>query len=70
MQKLIDDLVAPWFLALWTIAPTPAKARRLRKPTVERLLSEHRMLSIGTQKGTPVLPHDRMLPATSRRRSS
>jgi hypothetical protein len=43
MQKLTDELAAPWFLELWTIAPTPAKARALRKPTVERLLREHRI---------------------------
>lgn len=43
MQKLTDDLAAPWFLELWTIAPTPAKARQLRKPTIERLLREHRI---------------------------
>jgi transposase len=43
MQKLTDDLAAPWFLELWTIAPTPAKARQLRKPTVERLLRQHRI---------------------------
>lgn len=43
MQKLADDLAAPWFLELWTVAPTPAKARQLRKPTVERLLREHRI---------------------------
>jgi transposase len=43
MQKLTDDLAEPWFLELWTVAPTPAKARALRKPTVERLLREHRI---------------------------
>ncbi len=43
MQKLTDDLAAPWFLELWTIAPRPAKARQLRKPTVERLLRQHRI---------------------------
>jgi transposase len=43
MQKLTDDLAAPWFLELWAIAPTPAKARQLRKPTVERLLRQHRI---------------------------
>ncbi|MBV8090750.1 MAG: IS110 family transposase, partial [Alphaproteobacteria bacterium] len=41
LQKLTDDLAAPWFLELWTVAPTPAKARQLRKPTVERLLRQH-----------------------------
>ena len=43
MQKLTDDVAAPWFLELWTIAPTPAKARQLRKPAVERLLRHHRI---------------------------
>ena len=43
MQKLTDDVAAPWFLELWTIAPTPAKARQLRKPAVERLLRQHRI---------------------------
>jgi transposase len=43
MRKLTDDLAAPWFLELWIIAPTPAKARQLRKPTVERLLRQHRI---------------------------
>jgi transposase len=43
MQKLTDDLAAPWFLELWTIAPTPAKAHQLRKPTVELILKQHRI---------------------------
>src|SRR5215468_4091437 len=43
MQKLTDDLAAPWFLELWAIASTPAKAVRLRKSTVERLLKQHRI---------------------------
>src|SRR5205823_5647745 len=38
MLKLTKDLAAPWFLELWAIASTPAKAGRLRKSTVERLL--------------------------------
>jgi len=47
MQGLTDDLAAPWFLELWGIAPTPAKVRQLRKPTVERLLREHRIRRVG-----------------------
>jgi transposase len=43
MQKLANDLAASWFLELWTIASTPAKAGRLRKSTVERLLKQHRI---------------------------
>ena len=38
-----DDLTAPWFLALWHQAPTPAKAARLRKTTVEQILASHRI---------------------------
>src|SRR5437764_3528340 len=43
MLKLTNDLAAPWFLELWAIASTPAKAGRLRKSTVERLLKQHRI---------------------------
>lgn len=43
MQKLTEDLAAPWFLELWTMAPTPGKARRLRQSAVERLLKQHRI---------------------------
>jgi len=43
MQKLADDLATAWLLELWSIAPTPAKARQLRTSTVERLLKQHRI---------------------------
>jgi Transposase len=43
MQKLTDDLAAPWFLELWGVAPTPAKAHQLRKTTVEQILKRHRI---------------------------
>lgn len=49
MQKTTDDLAAPWFLELWTIAPTPAKARRLRKSTVEQLLKKHHIRRIDAE---------------------
>ncbi|MGO8917852.1 MAG: IS110 family transposase [Stellaceae bacterium] len=38
-----NDLTAAWFLALWHQAPTPAKAAKLRKTTVEGLLKTHRI---------------------------
>jgi hypothetical protein len=47
--KLTDDLAAPWFLELWTIAPAPAKARQLRKSTVEQLLKQHRIRRIDAE---------------------
>jgi hypothetical protein len=46
MTKLTDDIAASWFLELWTIAPTPAKARQLRKATVGQLLKQHRIRRI------------------------
>ena len=55
MQKLTDDLAAPWFLELWTIASTPAKAVRLRKSTVERLLKQHRIRRIDAETALRIL---------------
>ena len=49
IPKLTDDLAASWFLELWTIAPTPAKARQLRKSTVQQLLKQHRIRRVDTE---------------------
>jgi transposase len=49
IAKLTDDLAAAWFLELWTLAPTPAKARRLRKSTIEQLLKQHRIRRIDAE---------------------
>ena len=49
MTKLADDIAASWFLELWTIAPTPAKARQLRKAAVGRLLKQHRIRRIDAE---------------------
>jgi transposase len=38
-----DDLAAEWLLDLWSQAPTPAKAARLRHSTIERILKAHRI---------------------------
>jgi hypothetical protein len=46
MLELTDDVAATWFLELWTMAPTPIKARHLRKSTVERLLKRYRIRRI------------------------
>jgi len=50
LEKLTDDLAAPWFLELWTLAPTPAKARQLRKSTIEQLLRQHRIRRIDADR--------------------
>src|SRR5271165_4120542 len=44
--KLGDDLAADWFLDLWALAPTPAKAARLRESRVAGLLTAHRIRRI------------------------
>jgi transposase len=43
MLELGGDLAAAWVLELWRQAPTPVKAARLPKRTVERLLRAHRI---------------------------
>lgn len=44
-----DNLTAPWFLALWHQAPTPAKAKKLRRSVVERILAEHRIRRVDAE---------------------
>jgi transposase len=43
LLELTDDVAADWVLDLWTIAPTPAKGKHLRKAAVERLLKRYRI---------------------------
>jgi hypothetical protein len=43
LLELVDDMTAEWLLQLWKLAPTPAKAARLRETTVARLLKQHRI---------------------------
>jgi len=43
LLALADDVTAEWILELWTLAPTPAKAARLREATLARLLKQHRI---------------------------
>src|SRR4051794_12002535 len=45
-----DDVTAEWVLDLWTLAPTPAKAARLREATLARLLQEHRIRRIDAEQ--------------------
>jgi len=41
--QLTEDHGADWFLALWQLAPTPAKAAKLHKETIARHLATHRI---------------------------
>jgi transposase len=43
LLALGDDLTAEWILELWSMAPTPAKAARLREATLACLLRRHRI---------------------------
>ena len=43
MLRLGDDLASDWFLALWQLVPTPAKAVRAREGAIRRLLEAHRI---------------------------
>ena len=49
IAKITDDIAASWFLELWSIAPTPSKARRLHKSTIEQLLKQHRIRRIDAE---------------------
>lgn len=49
MQTLTDDFAEPWFLELWNAAPTPVRARQLRKSRVEQLLKRHRIRRIDAE---------------------
>jgi transposase len=49
MLSLANDLAATWFLDLWEIAPTPAKATRLRKLAVECLLKRYRIRRVDAE---------------------
>src|SRR5215218_1901833 len=43
LLALADDPTAEWILELWRMAPTPAKAARLREATLAGLLRRHRI---------------------------
>jgi transposase len=46
LLALADDLTAEWILELWSMAPSPAKAARLREATLASLLRRHRIRRI------------------------
>ena len=44
--ELSDDLAADWFLDLWELVPTPARAARVSEKAVARILKDHRIRRI------------------------
>jgi transposase len=59
--KLSDDLGAAWFLAFWQQAPTPAKASKLRRGTIAKLLKAHRVRRIDAA-GVEAILREKPLP--------
>ncbi|HEX4171897.1 MAG TPA: hypothetical protein VHY82_05405, partial [Acetobacteraceae bacterium] len=49
MLELTDDVTAGWLLELWDKAPTPEKAKYLRRSSIERLLKQHRIRRIDSE---------------------
>src|SRR5271156_214988 len=43
MLELTNDVAADWFLQLWAMVPTPAKAKRIRGSTIAQLLKRYRI---------------------------
>jgi transposase len=50
LLEVSDDVTAEWVLDLWTLAPTPAKAARLREATLARLLQRHRIRRVDAER--------------------
>jgi transposase len=55
LLAVIDDVTAEWVLDLWTLAPTPTKAARLREATLARLLQEHRIRRVDAERALGIL---------------
>jgi transposase len=55
LLELTDDVAAEWVLELWMMAPTPAKAARLRGTTLARLLKQHRIRKISAETALGIL---------------
>jgi transposase len=55
LLELTDDVTAEWVLELWMMAPTPAKAARLRETTLARLLKQHRIRKISAETALGIL---------------
>ncbi len=55
LLELADDVAAEWVLELWTMAPTPDKAARLREATVAKLLKQHRIRKLDAETALGIL---------------
>lgn len=66
LLQLDEELSAGWILELWNAAPTPQKAARIRKITVETILKRHRIRRLDADQVIQVLRQKpiQVLPAT------
>ena len=55
LLEVSDDVTAEWVLDLWTLAPTPTKAARLREATLARLLQRHRIRRVDAERVLAIL---------------
>src|SRR3954453_14325498 len=55
LLELADDVAAEWILELWSMAPTPAKAARLRVATIAKLLRQHRIRRVDVETALGIL---------------
>src|SRR3954454_2985802 len=55
LLEVSDNVTAEWVLDLWALAPTPAKAERLREATLARLLQEHRIRRLDAERALGIL---------------
>jgi transposase len=55
MLDITPDLGADWLLDLWALAPTPAKAKRLRETTAAKLLKRAQVKRIGAAQALEIL---------------
>jgi transposase len=53
--ELTDDVAADWFLTLWALAPTPAKAARVHQETIARHLKAHRIRRVDADETLRIL---------------
>lgn len=61
LLELTEDVAAPWFLDLWRLVPTPAKAARVRDTTVAKWLKRYRIRRLSADQvlhtvRTPAIP--------------
>jgi transposase len=64
LLELADDVAAEWVLALWTMAPTLAKAARLREATIAKLLKQHRIRKLDAETALGILRQPAITVAT------